>query len=679
LSNQGASIKGMCGISGFLTRDRAVSADALSHIVLAMTQKLIHRGPDDCGEWVDQEAGVALGHRRLSIIDLSPLGHQPMVSADGRFILSYNGEVYNYRGLRGELEEWGYPFAGKSDTEVLLAGFLRWGIMGTLRRSNGMFALALWDRQERTLTLARDRAGEKPLYYGCCGNSIVFASELKSIRAHPDFTGEIDRHALWLFLNYGWVPSPYCIYHNLRKLPPGCFVTLTAEADPLAVEPISYWSAREAVEKGAREPFPGTFEDAVDEVEGLLKDAVGKRMMSDVPLGALLSGGIDSSCVVSLMQSQSSHPVKTFSIGVHDRALDEARYAKEVAAYLGTDHHELYVDRQDVVKFIPKLPEIYDEPLADISQIPTCLISELARRHVTVALSGDGGDEGFAGYTIYDEALDSWSKVRRVPLRGRRLLVAATRAAQRLAWAALDSAPLRKVKPPRRWHRKVSRLTPWASILSADSAADMLRRYRMHDPFAEAMGSRPAERGALLGKHAEPARVNSELAAMLHMDFVGFMTDDILVKVDRASMAMGLEVRCPFLDHRLVELAWSLPVWYCKNASGGKRVLKEMLGRHMPRALFERPKQGFSVPSEWFEVPLREWANDLVNRDALRDQDHFDAEAVEHLCRQQRAGWEKLDNFVFHLTIFQGWRAAQDADGSRKLTPATTPSARVSV
>jgi asparagine synthase (glutamine-hydrolysing) len=668
----------MCGISGFLTRDRAISADLLRRIVSAMTQTLTHRGPDDFGEWVDREAGVALGHRRLSIIDLTPLGHQPMVSVDGRFVLTYNGEVYNYRDLREELEEWGYPFAGRSDTEVLLAGFMRWGVVGTLRRSNGMLAFALWDRRERTLTLARDRAGEKPLYYGCCGDSIVFASELKSIRVHPEFAGDIDRQSLSLFLNYGWVPSPYCIYRGLRKLPPGCFVTLAAETDPLAVQPTAYWSAREAAERGAREPFPGTFQDALDEVERLLADAVGKRMISDVPLGALLSGGIDSSCIVALMQSQSSEQVKTFSIGVHDKTLDEARYARDVAQYLGTDHHELYVDRRDVVRFIPKLPEIYDEPLADISQIPTCLVAELARKHVTVALSGDGGDEGFAGYTLYDNALGSWSKVRHLPLRGRRLAVAATRAAQRLAWATLDSAMLRKIKPPRRWHRRASRLTPWASVLAADSAADMLQRYRMHDPFADAMRGHSTNGGSLLRKYAEPARADSALPEMLHMDFVGFMTDDILVKVDRASMAMSLEVRCPFLDHRLVELAWSLPVPYRKDAKGGKRVLKEILGGHMPRSLFERRKQGFSVPSEWFERPLREWANDLVNRAALNDLDYFDARAVAHLCRQQRAGWEKLDTFVFHLTIFQGWRAAQDADRRCKVTAGADASVRVS-
>ena len=429
----------MCGISGYLTPDRAVSADTLRQTVVAMAQNFRHRGPDDYGAWVDREAGVALGHRRLSIIDLSPSGHQPMVSAGGRFVLVYNGEIYNYRCLRRDLEAWRLSVCRKLRHRGP-AGRLRAPcLLETFRQSNGMFALAVWDRQERTLTLARDRAGEKPLYYGRCGNSVVFASELKSIRIHPDFTGDIDRESLSLFLNYGWVPSPYCIYRKLRKLPPGCFVTLTAATDPLDIQPTAYWSAREAMAKGAREPFKGSFQDAVTELEALLTDAVSKRMISDVPLGALLSGGINSSCVVSLMQTQGGRPAKTFSIGVEAKTHDEAQYAKAIAAHLGTDHHEFYVGRQDIVGFIPKLPEIYDEPLADISQIPTCLLSQLARRHVTVALSGDGGDEGFAGYTIYDEALHAWFEVRRIPLGIRRRVVAATRAAQRLAWAALNS------------------------------------------------------------------------------------------------------------------------------------------------------------------------------------------------------------------------------------------------
>jgi asparagine synthase (glutamine-hydrolysing) len=663
----------MCGISGFLTPDRTVSADTLRQTVHAMAQTLRHRGPDDCGEWIDREAGVALGHRRLSIIDLSPSGHQPMVSADGRFVLIYNGEVYNYRCLRGDLEAWGYPFVGNSDTEVLLAGFVRWGLAETLRRSNGMFALAVWDRQKRTLTLARDRAGEKPLYYGRCGNSIVFASELKSIRAHPYFTGDIDRESLGLFLNYGWVPSPYCIYRNLRKLPLGCFVSMTVDANPLEIQPTPYWSARQAVEKGVKHPFKGTFEDAVEELEIILADSVSKRMISDVPLGALLSGGIDSSCVVSLMRTHSSRPPKTFSIGVEAETHDEARYAKAIAEHLGTDHHEFYVSRQDIVRFIPKLPEIYDEPLADISQIPTCLLSELARRHVTVALSGDGGDEGFAGYTIYDEALYSWSNVRRIPVGVRRLVVAGTRAAQRLVWTTLDSAALRRIKPPRRWHRRASRLTPWASALSAVGPADMLQRLRMHDPFADALTDHPNDDHPFLSGHAQPARIESPLAEMLYTDFVGFMTDDILVKVDRASMAMGLEVRCPFLDHRVVEFAWSLPVSFSKDENGGKRVLRAMLGKYIPTQLFERPKQGFSVPSEWFEGPVRAWANDLLNENALKRQDCFDARAVKRLCRQQRAGWERLDRIVFHLTIFLGWRAAQEQIRSRATAAAGDP------
>ena len=649
----------MCGISGFLTRDRSISADALRRTVFAMGETLAHRGPDDCGEWVDAEAGMALAHRRLSIIDLSPLGHQPMISADGRFVIVYNGEVYNYRDLRIELEASGYPFAGHSDTEVLLAGFVRWGVLATLQRSNGMFALAVWDRQDRTLTLARDRAGEKPLYYGRCGDSIVFASELKSVRVHPGFRGEIDRQGFRLYLNYGWVPSPFCIYRDLRKLPPGCLVTLKAGVNPLEIQPTPYWSAKEAIEKATTERFAGSFRDAVDHLETLLADAVDRRMISDVPLGALLSGGIDSSCVVSLMQTQRGRPARTFSIGVEAETLDEARYARAVAAHLGTDHHELYVNREDVVRFIPKLPQIYDEPLADISQIPTCLVAELARQQVTVALSGDGGDEGFVGYTLYDQALDAWRGVSRVPRGARRFIGTAARGLQNVVWSALSSVPPGIVKVPRRWHRRTSRLTPWASSLRAGSAAEMLRRLRMHDPFADAVPADPDHDDLSLDPYARPAHVGSAVAEMLYTDFVGFLADDILVKVDRASMAVGLEVRCPFLDHRVVEFAWSLPESFNKDDFGGKRVLRELLARYVPRPLFERPKQGFSVPSEWFEAPLRALAGDLLTKQALKGQDYLDPNAVEHLCRQQRAGWEKLDPLVLHLAIFQAWRVAQ--------------------
>ncbi len=625
-----------------------------------MASRLRHRGPDAGGVWSDPEAGVALGHRRLSILDLTEAGAQPMVSPSGRYVITYNGEVYNFRDLAADLEAGGHRFRGHSDTEVLLAAIEAWGMRETLARAQGMFAFAIWDRRERALTLARDRVGKKPLYYGLCGTSLAFASELKAFLVHPGFAGDIDREGLGLFLKYGWVPTPYCIYSGLRKLLPGSYVTLSADTDVLAAEPVVFWSAREAAERGERNPFKGSFEDAVGELDSLLADAVHKRMISDVPLGALLSGGIDSSSVVSLMQARSDRPVKTFSIGVDSKDHDEAEHAKAIARHLGTDHTELYVTREDVGRIIPDLPRIYDEPFADSSQIPTLLVSELARRDVTVALSGDGGDEAFIGYPVYHDAARRWRDVSRTPLAIRRALASVQRTARRGTWLALDSAPARALNLPPKWHRRASRIGMNSWQLSAECPEDMLDRYRMSDPFADTVTLGTEKARSLLQNGQRPADTSEPLRAMRYIDAINFMSDDVLVKVDRASMANSLEVRCPILDHRVIEFAWSLPLEYCLDDSNGKRVLKSMLERYVPRPLFDRPKKGFALPTPWLRESMREWVGDHLSEERLRRHQCFDGRALARFWRQHGAGWKRQEQVMFHLAIFEGWRSAQE-------------------
>lgn len=649
----------MCGIAGVVDWRGLLPADGLEALASSMADQLIHRGPDAGGVWCDPSAGVALGHRRLSILDLSEAGAQPMLSPSGRYVISYNGEVYNFQDLANDLSAKGHRFRGHSDTEVLLATIEEWGVHETLTRSQGMFAFALWDRQDRTLTLARDRVGKKPLYYGRCGQSVAFASELKAFLVHPDFTGDIDREGLGLFLKYGWVPTPYCIYGNLRKLMPGSYVTVSAQSDVLDAKPVAFWSAREAAERGERAPFDGSFEDAVDALDALLGDAVGKRMISDVPLGALLSGGVDSSCIVALMQAQSVRPVKTFSIGVDSHEHDEAEYAKAIARHLGTEHTELYVTRDDVRRIIPDLPTIFDEPFADSSQIPTFLVSQLARREVTVALSGDGGDEAFIGYPVYHDALRRWNEVSRLPLAVRRSLASMLRAARRRTWEIMDSAPARALNMPSKWHRRASRLAMNSWQLSAECPEDMLDRYRMSDPFADTVTLGSEKARSLLDNGHGPSNTSEALRAMRYIDVINFMSDDVLVKVDRASMATSLEVRSPILDHRVIEFAWSLPLGYCLDDSNGKRVLKSTLERYVPRPLFDRPKQGFALPSEWLRESMREWVGDHLSEDRLRNHQCFDSKALARFWRQHRAGWKRLDHVMFHLAIFEGWRAGQ--------------------
>ena len=622
----------MCGITGLLDLARTGDKTSLELIVQDMAATLHHRGPDDTGAWVDPECGIALGHKRLSIVDLSPLGHQPMQSSSGRYSISYNGEIYNHAALRDELQCLGYIFRGRSDTEVLVEAIDCWGIAETLARLNGMFAIAVWDSRERRLTLARDRVGIKPLYYGWVGQTFVFGSELKALRAHPQFQTDIDRDAVAMLLQYCYIPAPHSIYRGIKKLPPGTTVEVSAATPVGAETPEPFWSMAEVARRGCNEPFVGSSDNAADELERLLCDSVRLRMEADVPLGAFLSGGIDSSLIVALMQSQSSQPVRTFSIGFDEQAYNEANYAKAVAKHLGTKHTEYYVTAQEAIDVIPSLPDLYDEPFADSSQSPTYLVSKITKQHVTVSLSGDGGDELFGGYNRYAHTQRIWNKVSRLPLSLRS--VAASLLQLCVPWRGDDVRRLLR--------------TPHAQALYA------WLNTHWKEPEQLVLGSRLPP--SVFTQYDQWDTRPTFIEQMMQLDAVTYLPDDILTKVDRASMAVSLEARVPLLDHRVVEFAWSLPLDMKVHAGQAKHPLRQVLRRHVPDGLFERPKVGFGVPiSEWLRGPLRDWAESLLSEDRLNQEGFFDVKRVrrrwdDHLqCNGEWHYW------LWDVLMFQAW------------------------
>ena len=633
----------MCGIAGFW-RDGGGSAEALGGWAGRMAERLEHRGPDDSGVWVEAAAGLGLSFRRLAIQDLSAAGKQPMVSPCGRFVVVYNGEIYNFRDLARELEDQGARFKGHSDTEVLITAISRWGLEPALERINGMFAFALWDREARSLSLARDRAGKKPLYYGWSGSTLLFGSELKALRAHPDFAAEIDRRALGLFIQYSWIPAPYSIYQGIHKLPAGQVLTIQDGQAPEAARPRPYWSARETLEAGLAAPFEGAYEEAVDELETRLKAAVASRMIADVSLGALLSGGIDSSLVVALMQAQSERPVKTFTIGFHEKKYNEAEHAAAIARHLGTEHTELYITPKDCLDVIPELPSLYDEPFADSSQIPTFLVSKLARQHVTVALSGDGGDELFIGYPGYQRCLERWHQRRGLPTALARKVAPLI---EGLAGQISDAG----------WRpRLAAKLRKRATTLAVDNPIDLYARKRLRCKQEHNFVPETEIPVTLLADSGTWAGLDDPLIGMSFLDFVTYLPDDILVKVDRASMGVSLEVRAPLLDRQVIEFAWRLPRAMKFNSQGGKRVLHSLLSRHVPEALFDRPKAGFSVPVvEWLSGPLRGWAEELLRPGRLRDEGYLNADAVQDAWQRQMSGERIREQLMWNILMFQTW------------------------
>ena len=654
----------MCGIAGLISKSRVDEA-----AVARLIQPIAHRGPDDSGIWVDADAGIGLGHRRLAIVDLSPAGHQPMMSADSRFILTFNGEIYNHAELRRHLEERNSTpiggWRGHSDTEVLLQAIVTWGLPDTLRRSVGMFALGLWDREKRTLALVRDRFGEKPLYYGWVGRDFVFASELKALVAHPKFDNPIDRQALGLFASRTYIPAPRSIYQRIFKLPPGCTLTIDAEAAgrPLADPPQEgrsadglslqrYWSYRDVVRQGLENPIRDETV-ALEEFERTLATAITGQSMADVPVGAFLSGGIDSSTICALYQKYSGVPIRTFSIGFEEAGYNEAEDARRVANYLGTVHHERYVTVREAREVIPLLPSMYDEPFADSSQIPTHLVSLFAREKVTVALTGDGGDELFAGYNRHFAAPRLWAQLQKLPrpLRAGTGLPLSRIPTQ--VWSGLAA-----ILPGRRQPHLGRKLQKAFRLAASADNFDQV--------YCSFLDEWSNERSPVIGAHddlgydLDIGEQAPDAVRMMYCDAVNYLPDDILAKVDRASMAVALETRVPFLDHRVAEVAARIPLDLKVRGGRGKFILRKLLDELVPRELVERPKTGFGIPvGEWIKGPLRPWAESLLNPVIIRAEGYLDPEIVQRRWRDHLAGRRDSAPALWAVLMFQAWLQAQ--------------------
>jgi asparagine synthase (glutamine-hydrolysing) len=625
-----------------------------------MADTITHRGPDDAGYWCDRDHKIGLGHRRLSIVDLSAAGHQPMQSDSNRYIIAFNGEVYNHNLLRQELEvvEQVETWRGHSDTETLLAGFDIWGIRATVERAIGMFAFAVWDKQTNTLTLGRDRLGEKPLYYGWqrSGNDAVFlfGSELKALRVHPAFENKINRDALSLQMRHNYIPAPHSIYEGIAKLTPGSLLTVSLQHREPKIS--TYWSGTQVAESGVAGSFVGSAEQAVHDLEILLKDAVSQQMMADVPLGAFLSGGIDSSTVVALMQAQSTRPVKTFTIGFNEEGYNEAVHAKAVAKHLGTDHTEMYVTAEQARAVIPLLPTLYDEPFSDSSQIPTFLVSQLARQQVTVSLSGDAGDELFCGYNRYQITANMWRKLAAVPLPLRHLAAKSLTSVSPRSWNKLASLFSGLLPRLEQIVNIGDKLHKGAGALSSRSVDDLYLGLVSHwqDPASIVIGGH--EPPTLLTENAPTLKGLDDVQRMMALDMLTYIPDDILTKVDRAAMGVSLETRVPFLDHRVVEFAWSLPQSMKLRDGQTKWALRQVLYKHVPKSLIERPKMGFGVPIDnWLRGPLREWAEELLNETRLQREGFFNPKPIREKWAEHLSGQRNWQYHLWDVLMFQAW------------------------
>ncbi|MCO6441860.1 MAG: asparagine synthase (glutamine-hydrolyzing) [Nitrococcus mobilis] len=606
-----------------------------------MAAALTHRGPDDAGLWEDATADMALSHRRLSIIDLSPEGHQPMASPCGRYVIVFNGEIYNFRALRRELAKLGCLFRGHSDTEVLLAAIVQWGLDNALRRLNGMFAFALWDRRMHCLHLARDRLGKKPLYFGWIGGTFAFASELKAFRVLDAFPGKLNRDAISLYLRFGYIPAPWCIYQGFYKLRQGSILSFDRQQGRAPFNPAqcvrAYWSAAEIAQAGIDNPLDSNEQHTIDLLQQLLEDATAQRMAADVPIGAFLSGGVDSSLIVSLMQAQSATPVKTYALGFGDGTNSETPYARAIASYLGTDHTELHLTGKDAIDTVPELPDIVDEPLADFAQVPNYLIARMARPHAKVVLTGDGGDELFCGYSRFNATAHQWRNLQRVP-RPVRKLAAVVLSCR--SWPAGEQ---------NKWMKSALRI----GARSVDALYFQKVSQWLY-PSALLIGAR--EPSTTFPDGGKWPGITDPVLRTLLLDLTHYLAEVILVKVDRTSMANGLEVRSPLLDYRVVEWSWHLPRHMKTRDRQGKWILRELLARYLPRPLFERPKQGFGAPiGQWLAGPLRGWAEDLLAPERLRRQGLFNPEPVRRVWTTRSSDSRQWQHRIWNLLMLQAW------------------------
>lgn len=650
----------MCGVTGFW--GASDTGEQLAEMARCMALAAAHRGPDDDGGWADPEAGIALGHRRLSIIDLSPDGHQPMRSRSGRYVIAFNGEIYNFETIRRDVDAAAgrVAYRGHSDTEVMLAAIEAWGLRRAVERFVGMFAFALWDRHDRVLHLVRDRIGIKPLYYGWHGGRFAFGSELKMMRALPGFAPDIDRGALTLLLRHAYIPAPHTIYAGVAKLLPGSILSVRSPRSPDSATLETYWSARAVAEHGVAHPLGATDDEAIEQLDALLRDAVRLRMVADVPLGAFLSGGVDSSTVVALMQAQSPQPVRTFSIGSRDARADEARHARAVASHLGTSHTDLYVTPEDALDVVPRLPSMYDEPFADSSQIPTFLVSQLARRDVTVSLSGDGGDELFGGYNRHVWVDRIWRRIARAPRPLRRAVSRGLLAVSQDRWERLFRTvdPVLPFALRHRWPGyKLHKLAGVLPAVSPEAMYRDLASFWREPALVVRGGSEPT---TLLTDVGGADRLRHITQRMMYLDLVTYLPDDILTKVDRASMAVSLEARVPLLDHRVVEFAWRVPLEMKIREGQSKWLLRQVLYRYVPRELIERPKEGFGIPlGAWLRGPLRDWGESLLAPDRLRREAFFDPRPIRRLWQAHQTGAQNGEHHLWPVLMFQAWYETQ--------------------
>jgi asparagine synthase (glutamine-hydrolysing) len=648
----------MCGIAGFFSPKSSSSQPELLSLCRAMTDRIVHRGPDSEGQWADAQVGVALGHRRLSILDLSPEGHQPMTSGSGRYVMVFNGEVYNFQDLRAELGTAGHSFRGHSDTEVMLAAFEQWSIAAAIPRFNGMFAFALWDRELRELHFCRDRLGEKPLYYGWCQGALLFGSELKSLKVHPRWNASISRAALTTQLRLNYIPDPLSIYEGISKLSPATWITFDAEGKTQG--PKLYWDIKQVAAQSKLNPFLGSDTEAVDELERLLMHSVKQRMVADVPLGAFLSGGVDSSTIVALMQKQSARPVKTFTIGFHEKNYNEAIYAKEVAQHLGTEHTELYVTPKDALDVIPLIPRLYDEPFSDYSQIPTYLVCKMARQHVTVALSGDAGDELFTGYERYFVGRSLWNKLRPLPTPVRFGLAGAMTMLKATTWNTLLS-PAKALLPEKYRHVSVGdKLHKLAEVLRSAQPISMYRDLLSHwkQPEQIVLGS-TCPTTLYETPEAWPEVADFE-HRMMHLDMETYLPGDILVKVDRAAMGVSLEGRIPLLDQHVMEFAWRVPLSMKIRNGKGKWLLRQVLYKHVPESMIDRPKMGFSVPiGSWLRGDLRDWGESLLDESRLKREGYFNPAPIRKMWAEHQKNERNWQYYLWDVLMFQAWLAEQ--------------------